>query len=67
MFDFSLKTSVQDMWNGGSYALSILIAVLSGFWSGHCGFENKTAKTYFVVHSVAGISRWSKPNISSEH
>jgi len=32
LFDFSLGNSVRDMWNAKVYALSILIAVFSGFW-----------------------------------
>ena len=31
-FGFSLKNSIQDMWNAKIYPLSILIALFSGFW-----------------------------------
>lgn len=31
-FNFSLVSSVEHMWNGGAYALALLIAILSGAW-----------------------------------
>ena len=31
-FDFSLISSVKHMWDGGAYALALLIAILSGAW-----------------------------------
>mmetsp|Transcript_12556 Transcript_12556/g.31778 ORF Transcript_12556/g.31778 Transcript_12556/m.31778 type:complete len:691 (-) Transcript_12556:145-2217(-) len=31
-FNFSLISSVSHMWEGGAYALAILIAILSGVW-----------------------------------
>lgn len=32
LFKFTLKSSIQEMWNAGVYPLSILIAVASGGW-----------------------------------
>ncbi len=31
-FNFSLVSSVQHMWDGGAYALALLILILSGIW-----------------------------------
>merc|ERR1739848_313644 len=31
-FNFSLVSSVEHMWDGGAYALALLIAILSGAW-----------------------------------
>lgn len=31
-FDFSLVSSVRDMWNAGTYPLAIIVAVGSGIW-----------------------------------
>jgi len=32
LFDFGLVNSVRDMWNAGSWVLSLLVAIFSGFW-----------------------------------
>ncbi|KAK8895817.1 hypothetical protein M9Y10_013702 [Tritrichomonas musculus] len=32
MFDFSLINSIRDMWKAGTYALSILVAIMSCIW-----------------------------------
>ena len=32
LFDFGLINSVHDMWEAGSWVLSLLVAVFSGFW-----------------------------------
>jgi len=32
VFTFSLISSIQDMWRGGTYPLAILIALFSGLW-----------------------------------
>eukprot|EP00494_Astrolonche_serrata_P032621 UN32890 len=32
LYEFTLKNSVQEMWNAGVYPLSILIGLLSGLW-----------------------------------
>ena len=32
LFDFGLINSVRDMWKAGSWVLSLLVAVFSGFW-----------------------------------
>ena len=32
LFDFGLINSVHDMWEAGSWILSLLVAVFSGFW-----------------------------------
>ena len=32
LFDFGLVNSVRDMWKAGSWVLSLLVAIFSGFW-----------------------------------